>query len=374
MEHIGDIAVNRNTQYWTYIINNKSWDKMLNYIQDTEAPYIMSFKKADVLEGDVICVYTKGIACTGFIAIIQAHKNITENKDKKIKIFKDNIANKFCVKIRVFTLLQKAFTLKNVSVYFEEDPYYTSIGSFRSKYIKGDLMFIKIPGSIGKNMVKGLYELSDNYEETSIREESEKKDKKENEKQKQKNNKKKEVVCVVKKNNNVSEDYEYSAEDFDIIENTSDSEYDLVECVSFEKNDAVTPMIPILFDPCGSFRWPDECNDNKDFIKEFKKHYTKCKECECTNNNSKDIHVCLIKCVIEFEMACGGDEEFEKLFNAYHCASEYNTYEYNDDFIKLYIVDNICHDYNKSIIIEWGIKSGKFTKAHVKESKRKATR
>ena len=79
MEHIGDITINNNTQYWTYIINCKSWEKMLKYIQETEAPYIMSFKKSDVLEGDVICVYTKGTS-TGFIAIIQAHKNIVENK------------------------------------------------------------------------------------------------------------------------------------------------------------------------------------------------------------------------------------------------------------------------------------------------------
>jgi len=372
MEHIGDITINNNTQYWTYIINCKSWEKMLKYIQETEAPYIMSFKKSDVLEGDVICVYTKGTS-TGFIAIIQAHKNIVENKDKKIKIFRDNVANKFCVKIRVFTLLQKVFTLKNVGVYFAEDPYFKSIGSFRSKYIKGDLMFIKMPGSIGKNMVKGLYELSDNYEETSIKEENEKKEKKEHEKKEKKNNKKNTVVCVIKKNNDdVSDDYEYSAEDFDIIENTSDSEYDLVECVSFEKNDAVEPMIPVLFDPCDSFRWYDECNGNKDFIKEFKKHYVKCKECECTNNNNKDINICLNKCVIEFEIACGGDDEFEKLFNAYHCASEYNIYEYNEDFIKLHIIDNKSHDYNRSIVIEWGIKSVKFTKAHVKESKNKA--
>jgi hypothetical protein len=366
MEQIGDITVTPDTQYWTYIINGKSWEKLLEYIQETDAPYIMSFKKADIVKGDIICVYvTKSKnSCVGYIAIIQAHKNITENKDKKIKIFKDDVANKFCVKIRVFTLLQKVFGMNTISGYLTGDPYFKSVNGFRSKYIKGDLMFVKMPVSIGKKIVTGLYKLSDNYEETSIKEEQEKTEKKQ--KQGKKDEKKKTIVYVVKKNNNISSD-DYSVDDFDIVENTSDTDCDLLECVSLEKNDTVAPMIPILFDPCDNFRWHDECNNDKDFIREFKKHYVKCKDCKRTNNNEKDIDIDSYNCDIEFEIACGN--EFQKLLSAYDSGQEYNIGEYDCDFIKLYLIDNKSHYYNRSIVIDWGIKIVEYTKAHVKESK-----
>lgn len=368
MEHIGDVKVSDNTQYWTYIINEKSWKKLLNYVEENVTPYIMSFKNANVLKGDIICVYVTQSSHNGYVAIIQAHKDLKPNK--KIKIFKDEIANNFCVKIRVFTLLQKTFNLSTISVYFEGDPNFKSMGAFRSKYIKGDLMFTNIPNSIGKNMIKGLYELSDECEQTSIQEEEEKKI----EKDKKKKKNKKTDIYVIKKHKNVSHqpesNYEYSAEDFDIIENDSESYADLDECVSFEKPDTITPMVPILFDPCENFRWYNECNGNKDFIKEFKKHYIRCKDCKCTNNNDKDINTYIDNCDIKFEIACDGDSEFENLLNAYGTSKEYNIDKNRNNFIQLHIIDNKSHSYNRAIIIEWGVNIVKYTKARLKCTKK----
>jgi len=369
MESIGDVKVNNNTQYWIYLINEKSWEKLLTYVEETEIPYIMSFKNSNVLEGDIIYVYVTKSTHNGFAAIIQAHKDLRPNK--KIKIFKDDVANQYCVKIKVFTLLQKTFSLGNVSRYFQEDPAFKSAGSFRSKYLRGDLMFVKIPSSIGNKMVIGLYELSDNYEDSSIQEESEKKQIEQDKKEK----KKKKKVCVVRKHSDTSD--ECSAKDFDIIENDSDSCCDSTEFVSFEKNESdsekcqlATPMIPILFDPCNNFRWYNECKGDKDFIKEFKKHYTKCEECQCTNNNDKDINAYLDKCDIEFEIACDGDSEFNKLFSAYEYAQGYNIDKKDDNFIQLFLIDKKSHSYDRTIVIEWGIKISKYTKAHVKNTKK----
>ena len=383
-ESIGEVTISDETRYWIYTINSKSWATLTEYFETSGELYIPTFREANINKGDVIIVYLKGDGLNnGYIAITQTLNELCS--DKNIKIFKDSTVNKYCVELNTLSLLQKPFKLKEVTLYLSDDKNFKSLASYRSKYTAGDLIFLQLPSTLGKKLLIGLYELSDNFEELSIKKQEEKKSKEEEKKKIEEEKSKNKYAVNVRVKQRDRKDltkFKIKAKDFEIVDN-DDSGYESSgsddEFVSFEKDESdsdgsiigLTPMVPIMFDPCKNFRWLDECLNDEDFLEEFKKHCRKCRKCKITNNGDKGLEGFIDTAILEYEVAYIEDTGFEDIMNAYYTATNFTLSNSNakKNFIRLYLIEDDDHIYCRCILIEWGIKSAKFTKAKLKTKK-----
>lgn len=382
-ESIGEVTVSDDTRYWVYTINNKSWTTLTEYFETADEFYIPTFKEANVKENDIIIVYLKGNGTNnGYVAIIKTLNPLCENKN--IKIFKDNTANKYCVELDTLSILQRPFKLKEITSYLLGDKNFKSVASYRSKYMSGDLLFLQLPKTLGKSLITGLYSLSDDFEEKSIQKQEEK-IKKEEEKRRKKEdekkpkNKHKVSIRVKKKESNDLTKSNVQLKDFEIVEDEyseyessgSEDEFVSFEQDAFEEDLSLTPMIPIMFNPCKNFKWYNECSNDNDFLNEFKKHCKKCAKCEFNNNGDKGLEGFIDNAKLEHEVAFIEDTGFEDVMNAYQSATEFMLPESNTTkhVIRLYLIDEEDHLYYRCILIEWGIRSSTFIKAKVKSKK-----
>ena len=383
-ESIGEVTISDNTRYWIYTINSKSWTTLTEYFETVDELYIPTFREANINKGDVVIVYLKGDGTNnGYIAITQTLNKLGSNKN--IKIFKDSTVNKYCVELDTLSLLQKPFKLKEITSYLLGDKNFKSIASFRSKYTTGDVMFLEFPASLGKKLVAGLYELSDNFEELSIKKQEEKQLKIEEKKKAEEDKLKNKYAATVRVKRRERPDLTKSkikAKDFEIVENSdsgyessgSDDEFVSLEREEEDSNDSIvglTPMVPIMFDPCKNFRWLDECLNDDDFLEEFRKHCKRCRKCQITNNGDKGLEGFIDTAKLEYEVAYVEDTGFEDMMNAYHTAENFMLPDSSTkiNFIRLYLIEEDDHMYCRCILIEWGIKSTKFTKAKIKTKK-----
>lgn len=381
-EEIGDVIISNSTRYWIYTVQDKSWKRFFDLFNEDKL-YLTTFKNADVKANDIIIVYQKG---SGFTAILQTESNLKENIDG-IKIFNDKTVNKFIIKLETISMMQDSFKLKMILPTIKRDPNFKSVINFSGKYAKGDMLFNQLPLSLGKLIVKSLYDISDKYdEEQSTKSSKNSKGSSKSSKSSSKSNKSKKSIDLSKQKLNT--------EDFTIIDNSKkpkkinkpkkpprskianigprfvveDEEdnddnddndaIDSYDCSksnsSKDSNGKVHKMVPILFMPCKKFKWEDEFKKDSDFLDQFKRHYTKCSKCKSNNNGNKDIGGILDTADLDYELACEDDTGFEGLLKAYHLAEPYVTDDdVEEDTIILYLIDDYGNDYDKCILIEW---------------------
>lgn len=344
MTKLGDFSVNKHTKYWIYTIKENSYEKLSKTFNDNEI-YLYSHQFIDIKEGDIIIIYKKGKKDNGYIGVSSCLVPLIKNNNKK-NFFNDSVLNKYYLEIDILSIFQTTFKIKNVLDNLNKK-YYKSLPSFRSKYTIGDLNFINLENLIGKEIVTILYKLSDDYEYNV--------------------NKSKLEIQTIK------EDISFKNSEISDTESIVSNSTDLSS--NFNINDnlilnyKVEKQVPVLFIPCERFSWEDEYDG--DFIKHFKYHFLKCKNCEINNNNDKDLGA-YFKCSnIDYEIANNDDEDFTNLVESYlRCETYSSIKNIDNNTIRLYLVEDDSNIYDRTIFIEWAIKLKSYFNLEIKKLKK----
>ena len=379
MHKIGFIRFKSSSKFWLYVINPKQWENLNNHFSRDDKIYIPTFKYERIMPYDVIIIYVKIL---GFMCTAVSEQKAIPCEQLKVRIFDDISIGKFNIEIRDIHFFIKPISVSDIFHYISKSsPKCKTKLSFMRKFCAGEFIYNGLDNELGKKLLEGVETVSrinnniwlkQKHETILDKDKRKKKFNKSYYKAKRKINTNQfssvlqEEFEIYSDNSDNSNNYDNSANS----ENSENSENsDPSECISIEDNTKkkLTPMIPILFDPCDEFRWHDECINDDDFIEEFKSHYQRCNECEINNNNNQSLGPFINCSEITFDIACIiGDDGFIEILNAYSLASEKILDEDSkNNFIRLYVIQDPDYHYDNTILIEWAVKASTFTKVEI---------
>lgn len=342
MTKLGDFSINKNTKFWIYTIKECSFEKISKSFNDDEI-YLYTHQNVNISINDIIIIYKKGKKDNGYIGVCNSLTNLIKNTKKNF--FNDSILNKYYLEIDTLSLFQTTFKIKDVLEKLNKK-FFKSLPSFRSKYTIGDLNYINVNPNVGKEIVSILYQLSDDYEynvnKTKLNDQIIKED-------------------LSFKNSEISDTESLISNSTDLSSNFNINENLIL-------NYKVEKQIPVLFIPCERFSWEDDYDGN--FIKHFKYHFLKCKNCEINNNNDKDLGA-YFKCSnIDYEIADNDDDDFNNLMESYlRSESFFSIKNIDNNTIRLYLIEDESNIYDRTILIEWAIKLKSYYNLEIKKLK-----
>ncbi len=358
-----EVDVKKNANYWIYIMSKKLWDQ---YMRSTESSdddnlFISSYDKTDIKKGDVIFYYLKNGRNSGFTGLCRVCTAHKENK-QKIKIFNDRNLNEHLIKLDYLTFFETPISLKDVLGTIKADKVgHRSEGSFRSKYLKDNALFVRVNAK-GNKLMKELFRISEEQLESEESEESEESDESyESSNSANAKNKYEEISSNSVFLNNKKGKHNQKKNKINII----DDEYS--DATNNAKNDAKSDAdesesseadgeIPIMIIPCKEFKWPKKKSKQKNY---FIKHYKECKVCEVNDNNNINIGQIIDNAHIEYYISTKTDDiYFEIPVEDYHDLKYHEPDDMPDNikgnpFIRIVRIDNGDEIYHGCILITW---------------------
>jgi|SaaInlStandDraft_6_1057023.scaffolds.fasta_scaffold10662_2 hypothetical protein len=337
-EKIENFIINKNTFFWIYVLNEMNW-KSLKRSFERNIFYVSTYTKYDVHENDVILIFqrhTTNLREHGFVSICQINSIFTENKTTSI--FKDINLNKFSCKLKALELFNEPYKMTKIENVLKTQcskEYFKSASTFNSKYTQHKSEMMRIPATLGYNIIKNFINYSNgglNIDLVSKSDTSQ---------------------CNNDDNNG---DDNYSSNDSDgsdeetIFSSDGSTEY------SDSDNDDIKVVlghIPIIMDPCNSFDW----NDHEFIVKKnFLKHFKTCSKCNKTNNNNCDIYPFLEKSILHFETMSDEDQITQCLsyyYNLENCVFEYEGKNKLNNHIHIFRIVLRGHIYHGCIFVMW---------------------
>ena len=89
---IGEFDISDKTSFWTYLVNKKSWDNLLNNFNENEQYYLFSFSNSLINSNDIVIIYVKDIGVKGIVQIFDKVDRSSVNNNP----FKDENIMKNC--------------------------------------------------------------------------------------------------------------------------------------------------------------------------------------------------------------------------------------------------------------------------------------
>lgn len=305
-----------NTVYWTYRIDDIFWNQLEQNFKKKQFK-LSSFKHNVVRKGDIILIFKtdKNPRKVGFIAVCQVESDMSHNENG-LKIFKDKNMNKFWCELSSVFILDNIFQLSKIKDFTTE----FDTNSFRRNNIGENTMFIKLKESDSNLLVPLLTECMPEF--TQIEEKEESGDE--------------ETVNEESENENNKNNYNHD---------NSDNDTDDI--------DVRLGHFPILFDPCPKFKWHNDINLR---ITAFKHHFTKCTECQQTDNN--EISVISKFPTSHFHFSdLKTENKINELLQYYHNSKRYKL-EFADedkkyDHVIVHRINNPDNLYNGCCVVLW---------------------
>lgn len=251
------------TEFWNYNIDKKSWDVII----ESGNFCISGYNKSNVKCNDIIFIYCKGGRKVGYQGIGRVCKDVIDNTDNTIKVFKDCNLNRFVVEFDILVLFEDYIPLKDII-----DPMNSTVigfrnaKSYRKKFIGGstDLVHIAYRDK-GLHIFRKLMDLSEDsdQEQDSNNDDTETHD-----------------SSLSESESQYTESQD--SESQDIESQDTESQSDQNEQYT-DLDEQTVAQVPILIDPCQKFRK----KNSKGFTsKSLVKHLGKCIHCTVTNNNN----------------------------------------------------------------------------------------
>ena len=340
--------------YWIYTMSKS----MINEYTSYNEMYISSFAKANLKIGDIIYLYSKKNAKTGFVGILRVSSKMKDNDDK-IQIFQDVNYNSYIAAVDNYIFFDKYINLSEVMDSIQMDVVgYKSTTSFR---IKNLIHNNCLEGLVynGKELGKRLMEFveeessceSDEYLETTGHEQESGINKVvdkylETIDDEQQSESEQHQSGIYKAMNEDSDQYS----DKSII---SDEDYSSENTESEEEDDGQDGgIIPILVIPCEDFKLPKKKKD-----KYFKEHYKSCNKCDMVNNNNVEL-TGMFNLSIQFKDITDKDDvDLDDTLNAYFGLLNYILLVDDEDaindelYIRIFNIMNGHKIYNNCLLV-----------------------
>ena len=412
---IGLIHVDKDSKFWIYCVNSRQWPILKKHLATSEEQYLPTFRYERVMPDDIIIVFSRGL---GFTCAMTVEEKLDpyHNAPNCVKIFSDAAIGRYNTKLASIDFFIKPIKIEDIFHYFGPKPKYKTKTTFSRKYCNSEFVFKILEDELGRSLLDGVESVSRIDKDEWLTKQKEEEDKEEEQEEIKETKKKKfrktcfkairkgntncysthscqskgldsaceDLTCSESSENSnqsgstrssvLSEEYDIvSRGDDDSSEDSSEKDNENRKCIGIEEDnenneEKVTPMVPILFDPCDEFRWYEECKDDADFIQEFKAHYCRCGECEENNNNARSLGPYLDNSEIVIDMACMDDPGFREVLDAYMTGAEKITEEdTKNNIVQLNIIQEPNHYYDDTILVEWGIKCSKFIKAEIED-------
>lgn len=269
--NIGIFRVNSKTGFWILSLDKKTLNVLEEKMKEMKKEmYLTNYVKVSIKKGDIILMYKRGIG-GGFIGIVNTDDQQINNQEGKIRIFNDNNMNRYCVKLSNFVKIPIT-KISDMENSFKDDTDFKSSGSFKVKYITGDLCYSQPTNKFGKKLLEYLLSRTNNSSGVTS----------ENENESDKPVKTKKTGKIMLTNN---DDYDDKIKDKKTKHDTKQKqEQDQEQEQDTDDIENTKGLIPILINPCKKFIWPAT---NK--VTYFIKHYQTCMNCEIVNNNNYEL-------------------------------------------------------------------------------------
>jgi hypothetical protein len=309
--NLNKLSLTKNDRYWLYVLNGANLNDFINYDKPHFTIPNNEFIRNDEFQiGDIIILILSNKKCYNFIGFIQLSSMLINNKNGKVKIFKDTMLNANYVTIKFRLVCKNNVKLNDVlkSLKLKEDSFTTS-SKFISKYAKKHIVMSELPKLEGKQLIKHLIMLNEKDEEDT--------------------------------DDDVETDTELTPTEPSTTNETDETKKEIRE----------KGMIPIMIIPCPEFDIDIQKNKTKYFVD----HYKKCYKCNVINNNNIELHTIINDCKFDFQ-------EIKEVKNAYFNPplDQYNfgmNYEPFDNeefpFARIVYINNGHPVYNKCIMVCW---------------------
>jgi hypothetical protein len=353
-----DINITSTINFWLCRIPDNYWNQLKKMFKKKNMRISSCFYHK-INKNDIILIYSKTTIPigSGFVGFAQIGSSLIKNEEN-IKIFNDLNMNKVY------------WDLKNVHVF--DDPF--TLGQIEKKLkavesksktlpIKNHIMkeyhYVKLAKVMANDVFDILVEQYKEIEhqkelkiesENNIESESESEDDSEYGSGSDSNSS--------SDNNSNSDSYSNSGSDSDGDSNSDDSGSDSNSDSNSDSDDSESEdedlegHIPIIMIPCESFKWTDDKNKS---IKNFKKHYISCEECDKTDNNTCSFIHNMSKTKIRYNVV-KKENRIRGQINCYHESKIYNLSEKTDNIrnsINIYKIHISGHMYNKCLVVVW---------------------
>ncbi len=395
-----DMEISNFYPYWIYAFEYEQYVEFIKYLKSKKKKrkYLPHLGEWNTSDNDTVYLFRKRDKKhkypSGFFGYCKLKNECIDNSDKEIKVFKDELNNKYCVEIK-----QISFMTKNEVMQIDDFISYFDMtkNSFYKRYIKKFLIAKNIAPEYSSIIMKHLYkkikneknklildlefilddetcsESDDSSEETFMTSVSTKKSKKKiindvssnessiNKKPKKKINKdsSSDSYCSYSTNTTMTTA---------TTETTADSNDDSGTYEPEPEDENKNGLIPIMLVPCNKFKLPKIDYDKKKFRPSknpdidakheyFINHLDKCLECEITNNNRQEFGRILrneyLFLYSAYEKNIHEVFELEEGFNKYFNCKKYDVIGYDVDKINikiLHILDD-KHLYSNCMMI-----------------------
>lgn len=312
--NLNKLSLTKNDRYWLYVLNGSNLNDFVNYDKPHFTIPNNEFIRNDEFQiGDIIILILSNKKCYNFIGFIQLSSMIINNKNGKVKIFKDTILNANYVTLKFRLVCKNNIKLSDVlkSLKIKEDAFTTN-SKFITKYAKKHIVMSELPKIEGKQIIKHLIMLNEKDDDEDA-------------------------------NADEDDDVDVDVETETITDiNTTDDMKDAIR----EKG-----MIPIMIIPCADFNIDTQKNKTKYFVD----HYKKCYKCNVINNNDIELHTIINDCKFDFqEIKEVKNAYFNPPLDQYNFGMNYEPFD-NDEFpfARIVYINNGHEVYNKCIMVCW---------------------
>ena len=294
---------------WLFVINLNYWNEFLG----TDQKNISCQEEYKIEKDDKIIIYTKGKK-SGFIGICKCLLNNKLNINNK-NIFSSKKDNKYIIEINKIEYFSKLINLKLLFKKINKD-LFKSLGSFKYKYIRGNIVYNKFDNNQGINIINTL------------------------------NNINKEFIINI---NNKS------------IKDNNDKNNIFVKINEKKKDNKINNdfllHVPIMVIPKVNTCLPD--SDNNDKLNEFIKIYNE-SNVEIINNDDHEISSFFNISTVEFISINSSTSEdninnyYKNALCAYHKCDKHEPFEFKElPFIRIIYIGDIEDDYYECYLVTW---------------------
>ena len=158
--------VKKSSNFWIYTMTSNVYNMYKNYRNDVDSDYskyISSYIKYDIKSNDIILIYLKNHAHSGFTSVLTVANKPVLNK-KNIRIFRDSNLNKYIIELSQVCLINKPISISINKIFNcikQELLHYKTKNSFFKKHICINeikkLCFLK---NNFKKLLKNIYKLT----------------------------------------------------------------------------------------------------------------------------------------------------------------------------------------------------------------------
>lgn len=313
--NLNKLSLTKNDRYWLYVLNGSNIGDFINYDKPHFTIPNNEFIRNDEFQiGDIIILILSNKKCYNFIGFIQLSSMLINNKNNKVKIFKDSILNANYVTLKFRLICKNNVKLNDVLKSLQiKNEAFTTNSKFISKYAKKHVVMSELPPIEGKQIIKHLIMLNEKDDEDDEDE-----------------------------NDNDNEENDTQTQTPTDTDETNETKEEEIR----EKG-----MIPIMIIPCPEFNIDSQKNKTKYFVD----HYKKCYKCDVINNNNIELHTIINDCKFDFqEIKEVKNAYFNPPLDQYNFGMNYEPFDNEDfPFVRIVYINNGHQVYNKCVMVCW---------------------